>query len=254
MYAADLGAPLAADLAERGLDGAQRRVPPGRQRRRLPEHVRRHPRGDQPRRARRRAGLSSPSATPPAVTWPPGPPPASGSTSGPAASRSPTSLSQAGVLDLTSAYDQNLGGGAVEALMGAGPDDASYDLADPQRQVPLDVPVWCLHAPDDTSVPMAQSEDYVAAAAAAGAACRAGRGHRWSLRPDRHRAPTRGPRSSGDPGRDQSGSRLIFCQILRDIDVVSVSIVLTVSSTSGSRDSSAHRAATLPIRLSSSEQ
>ena len=78
-------------------------------------------------------------------------------------------LSQAGVLDLTSAFDESLGGGAVAELMGAGPDDASYDLADPQRHIPLDVPVWCLHAPDDTNVPIGQSEDYVASATGAGA-------------------------------------------------------------------------------------
>ena len=78
-------------------------------------------------------------------------------------------LSQAGVLDLTSAFEEQLGGGAVAELMGAGPDDATYDLADPQRHIPLDVPVWCLHAPDDTNVPISQSEAYVAAASEAGA-------------------------------------------------------------------------------------
>ena len=40
-------------------------------------------------------------------------------------------ISQAGVLDLTAAQEQGLGGGAVDALMGAGPSDPSYDLADP---------------------------------------------------------------------------------------------------------------------------
>ncbi|PUA79748.1 alpha/beta hydrolase [Nocardioides currus] len=81
-------------------------------------------------------------------------------------------LSQAGVVDLTTAYEENLGDGAVAALMGAGPDDPSYDLADPIRHVPLDVPAWCLHAPDDTSVPISQSEAYVAAATDAGADAR----------------------------------------------------------------------------------
>ncbi len=78
-------------------------------------------------------------------------------------------LSQAGVVDLTAAYDQDLGGGAVVSLMGVGPDDPSYDLADPRRQVPLDVPVWCLHAPDDENVPFSQSQDYVRGATDAGA-------------------------------------------------------------------------------------
>ena len=78
-------------------------------------------------------------------------------------------VSQAGVLDLTTAQEQGLGGGAVDALMGAGPGDPSYDLADPTRHIPLDVPVWAVHAPDDDVVPISQSEGYVAAATAAGA-------------------------------------------------------------------------------------
>lgn len=78
-------------------------------------------------------------------------------------------VSQAGVLDLTSAYDENLGGGAVQSLMGVAPDDPAFDRADPKRQLPLDVPVWCLHAPDDTSVPISQSQHYVEAAVEAGA-------------------------------------------------------------------------------------
>jgi acetyl esterase/lipase len=78
-------------------------------------------------------------------------------------------LSQAGVVDLTAAYDENLGSGAVLALMSVTPDDPSYDLADPMRHVPLDVPVWCLHAPDDEVVPLSQSQDYVEAATEAGA-------------------------------------------------------------------------------------
>ncbi len=78
-------------------------------------------------------------------------------------------ISQAGVLDLTTAQEQGLGDGAVDALMGAGPSDPSYDLADPTRQIPLDAPVWAVHAPDDDTVPISQSQDYVAAATAAGA-------------------------------------------------------------------------------------
>lgn len=78
-------------------------------------------------------------------------------------------LSQAGVVDLTAAYDDDLGDGAAAALMGGGPDDPAYDLADPMRQVPLDAAVWCLHATDDTAVPISQSRDYVRAATEAGA-------------------------------------------------------------------------------------
>lgn len=75
-------------------------------------------------------------------------------------------ISQAGVLDLVAAYDDDLGGGAVQNFLGHAPGDADAPL-DPIRQVPLDVPVWCVHATDDTNVPISQSQDYVAAAAAA---------------------------------------------------------------------------------------
>ncbi len=77
-------------------------------------------------------------------------------------------VSQAGVLDLRSAYDEHLGDGAVEAFLGhpPGPDD---DALDPIRQVPLDVPVHCVHGVADDTVPVSQSRAYVAAATAAGA-------------------------------------------------------------------------------------
>jgi acetyl esterase/lipase len=76
-------------------------------------------------------------------------------------------VAQAGVLDLRSAYDAGLGSGAVEAFLGhpPGPDDAALD---PIRQVPLDVPVHCVHASDDDTVPIEQSRAYVAAATASG--------------------------------------------------------------------------------------
>jgi acetyl esterase/lipase len=77
-------------------------------------------------------------------------------------------VSQAGVLDLRSAYDDHLGAGAVEGFLGhpPGPDD---DLLDPLRQIPLDVPVHCVHGVADDTVPVSQSRVYVAAATAAGA-------------------------------------------------------------------------------------
>lgn len=78
-------------------------------------------------------------------------------------------VSQAGVLDLRSAYDLGLGGGAVEAFLGHRPTDAD-DRYDPVRQVPLDVPVWCVHGEADDTVPIAQSRAYVAAATEAGGA------------------------------------------------------------------------------------
>jgi acetyl esterase/lipase len=77
-------------------------------------------------------------------------------------------ISQAGVLDLVLADRMSLGGGAVAALLGhaPGPDDARWD---PQQQIPLDVPVWCVHGIDDAIVPLGQSEGYVVDATAAGA-------------------------------------------------------------------------------------
>jgi len=77
-------------------------------------------------------------------------------------------ISLAGVLDLRAAYDEGLGDGAVEAFLGhaPGPDDAA---ADPARQAPLDVPLWCVHGRADDVVPISQSEQYVAAASSDGA-------------------------------------------------------------------------------------
>lgn len=77
-------------------------------------------------------------------------------------------ISQAGVLDLVAAERDGLGGGAAAALLGhaPGPQDASYD---PMQQVPLEQPVWCVHARADPVVPFGQSQSYVGAATAAGA-------------------------------------------------------------------------------------
>ena len=77
-------------------------------------------------------------------------------------------ISQAGVLDWRAAHDAGLGGGAVEAFLGRPPIDGDTDV-DPIQQVPLDVPVWCVHGTGDTIVPLSQSEAYVDAATAAGA-------------------------------------------------------------------------------------
>ncbi|MBM6403984.1 alpha/beta hydrolase [Phycicoccus sp. CSK15P-2] len=79
-------------------------------------------------------------------------------------------VSQAGVLDLRGAVEEGLGGGAVEELVGGSPEEVpdSYALADPTAQVPLEVPVWCVHGTDDGTVPLAQSRTYVDAARAAG--------------------------------------------------------------------------------------
>ena len=121
---------------------------------------------------------TSPPAPPPSRVPPPGPPPG-GHRAAWAASRGRFArwqdgvavthvISQAGVLDLRAAYDEGLGSGAVEAFLGhaPGPGDAP---ADPRQQVPLDVPLWCVHGTADPIVPISQSAGYVAAATAAGA-------------------------------------------------------------------------------------
>nr|WP_157345205.1 prolyl oligopeptidase family serine peptidase [Nocardioides sp. MAH-18] len=75
-------------------------------------------------------------------------------------------VAQAGVLDLRAAHAEDLGDGAVARFLGhpPGPED---DDVDPIAQVPLAVPVWCVHATADDIVPISQSRSYVAAATAA---------------------------------------------------------------------------------------
>lgn len=79
-------------------------------------------------------------------------------------------VSQAGVLDLGTAAETNVGGTAVLDFVGGPPGQMPqrYAAADPIRLVPLRVPVLCVHARADSEVPFAQSEAYVAAATSAG--------------------------------------------------------------------------------------
>jgi fermentation-respiration switch protein FrsA (DUF1100 family) len=60
-----------------------------------------------------------------------------------------------------------LGNGAVAEFLGAQPGPAT-DAADPQQQLPLDIPVWCVHGRGDDVVALRQSQAYVEAAQAAG--------------------------------------------------------------------------------------
>ncbi len=80
-------------------------------------------------------------------------------------------ISLAGVLDLTTASEQQLGGGNVDELMGGTPAEVPdhYRGGDPTLMVPAGCPVDCLHGEDDTVVPAEQSTAYVAAAELAGA-------------------------------------------------------------------------------------
>ncbi|MGI8664800.1 MAG: alpha/beta hydrolase family protein [Jatrophihabitans sp.] len=79
-------------------------------------------------------------------------------------------VSQAGVLDLITAADQQVGGSAVPDLLGGLPADQPqrYHQASPQAQLPLRVPVRCVHSPADGNVPFSQSVHYVQSAKAAG--------------------------------------------------------------------------------------
>jgi acetyl esterase/lipase len=76
-------------------------------------------------------------------------------------------ISQAGVVDLVGAERDGLGAGATSRFLGHDPGPADSDV-DPLQQVPLAVPVWCVHGTDDTDVPIVQSRTYVDAARAAG--------------------------------------------------------------------------------------
>ena len=87
---------------------------------------------------------------------------------GPPRVRVTAAISQAGVLDLVGGSEQGLEDGAIDELLGhaPGPDD---EAVDPLQQVPLGVPVFCVHGTGDDIVPIVQSETYVAAAIGEGA-------------------------------------------------------------------------------------
>lgn len=77
---------------------------------------------------------------------------------------------QAGVLDLADAAAQGLGAGAVDAFLGAKAESVPerIAIASPIALLPAGVPVICVHGEADDTVPIRQSERYVAAARAAG--------------------------------------------------------------------------------------
>ncbi len=81
---------------------------------------------------------------------------------------------QAGVLDLADGAAQRLGDGAIDAFLGA--DAASVPeriaIASPVALLPAGVPVICVHGDADDTVPIRQSERYVAAARAVGDSAR----------------------------------------------------------------------------------
>lgn len=77
---------------------------------------------------------------------------------------------QAGVLDLARGVAEGLGGGAIAAFLGGTPTEKpnAYAQASPIALVPLRVPSLCVHGTADTLVPIRQSQDFVEAAHRAG--------------------------------------------------------------------------------------
>ncbi|WP_197505730.1 S9 family peptidase [Mycobacterium sp. 852002-53434_SCH5985345] len=78
-------------------------------------------------------------------------------------------LSQAGVLDLTLAMQENTGSGAVRNFLGAWANDPrARSLACPSALLPTGIPSVCVHGTADDDVPLSQSQRFVAAAQSAG--------------------------------------------------------------------------------------
>lgn len=74
-------------------------------------------------------------------------------------------VSQSGVLNLAEAERLNLSNGAVRNLLG-GPSSefpGRHRCADPMAALPLDVPVYAVHAEEDEDVPLSMSMTYVEA-------------------------------------------------------------------------------------------
>jgi acetyl esterase/lipase len=70
-------------------------------------------------------------------------------------------ISQAGVCDLERAWRDDLGGGAVEGLLGPFADRPErYAIASPGALAPLGVPQFLVHGTADDSVPASQSRDH----------------------------------------------------------------------------------------------
>jgi len=83
-------------------------------------------------------------------------------------------VSQSGVLNLAEAERLNLSNGAVANFLG-GPSSefpGRYRSADPMAALPLDVPVYAVHAEADDDVPTAMSTLYVDASGAGGVPAR----------------------------------------------------------------------------------
>lgn len=74
-------------------------------------------------------------------------------------------VSQSGVLNLAEAERLNLSNGAVANLLGGPSSDVPgrHRYVDPMAALPLDVPVYAVHTTEDEDVPLAMSATYVEA-------------------------------------------------------------------------------------------
>jgi len=72
-------------------------------------------------------------------------------------------VSQSGVLNLAEAERLRLSNGAVGNLLGGPPSDfpGRHGMADPMAALPLDVPVYAVHTTEDEDVPLVMSTTYV---------------------------------------------------------------------------------------------
>jgi acetyl esterase/lipase len=73
-------------------------------------------------------------------------------------------VSQAGVLDLEAAGVARLGDGAVDDFAARMTKAEDWRAASPARLIPLGIPIRCIHGDHDDTVPIAQSQRFVAAA------------------------------------------------------------------------------------------
>jgi acetyl esterase/lipase len=80
-------------------------------------------------------------------------------------------VSQSGVLNLAAAERLNLSNGAVSNFLGGSSEryPKRHKYADPMSAVPLEASVYAVHTADDVDVPFSESETYAGAAKAAGA-------------------------------------------------------------------------------------
>jgi len=80
-------------------------------------------------------------------------------------------VSQSGVLNLAAAERLNLSNGAVSNFLGGSSEryPKRHKYADPMSAVPLEASIYAVHTADDVDVPFSESETYAGAAKAAGA-------------------------------------------------------------------------------------